>query len=104
MRNVIACIGAALGFACATAQKPPVMVYVPNHLAKGGTEVASTDSKRKIICKYEMGTGSHIPEKTCRYGDEVDDQRRETQDMIRGYVPPNLRTDDKARADPRTSR
>jgi hypothetical protein len=82
MRNVIACVAVALGFACA-AQKPPLQVYVPDRLAKGGTEVAQADH-RKIICKYDMLVGTHIPEKTCRYEDEVDDARRETQDMLRG--------------------
>jgi len=82
MRNVIACVAVALGFACASAQRPPVQVYVPDQLAKGGSEVASVGDK-KVICKYEMQTGSHIPEKTCRYEDEVDSARRETQDMLR---------------------
>jgi hypothetical protein len=81
MRNVIACVAVALGFAC-VAQKPPLQIYVPDRLAKGGTEVAQ-EGHRKIICKYETGTGTHIPEKTCRFEDEIDDGRRETQDMLR---------------------
>jgi hypothetical protein len=85
MRNLIACVAVALGLACA-AQKPPLQIYVPDQLAKGGTEVAQADH-RKIICKYEMLVGTHIPEKTCRYEDEIDDARRETQDMIRAALP-----------------
>ena len=91
MRKVIACVAVTLGSACASAQKPPVVVQVPARLAKGGTEVASAEH-RKVICKYEVGSGTHIPEKTCRYEDEVDDQRRETQDMLRGAAPKSTRT------------
>jgi len=88
MRNLIACVAMAVGVACA-AQKPPLQVYVPDQLAKGGTEVAQTTDHRKIICKYDMLVGTHIPDKTCRYEDEVDDARRETQDMLRGTFDKN---------------
>ena len=70
----------AIGFACASAQKPRPLQA--NALATDGTPVVSNDPKKKVVCSYETLVGSHIPSKTCRYEDEVDAQRTETQLMI----------------------
>jgi hypothetical protein len=78
--NIILVVTAALAFACASAQKPRPLQA--NALATDGTPVVSNDPKKKVVCSYETLVGSHIPSKTCRYEDEVDAQRTETQLMI----------------------
>jgi len=79
-REMILGVTVAIGFACASAQKPRPLPA--NALATDGTPVVSNDPKRKIVCSYDTLVGSHIPSKTCRYEDEVNAQRSETQMMI----------------------
>jgi hypothetical protein len=98
-KNVLPGAALVIGFACASAQKSQapqsLASKTPDYKANAGTAVASNDpakSKRKVICTYEAIVGSHIPEQTCRYEDEVNAQRGETQDTIRNYRNPNLHT------------
>jgi hypothetical protein len=88
--NMILAVTVALGFACASAQKPRPLQA--NAVATDGTPVVSNDPKKKVVCSYETLVGSHIPSKSCRYEEEADAQRSETQLMLRNYTPPNLRT------------
>ncbi|HEY4883834.1 MAG TPA: hypothetical protein VII08_09355 [Myxococcales bacterium] len=91
-RKMIVGVTVALGFACASTQKPQPLQA--NAVATDGTAVVSNDPKRRVVCTYETLVGSHIPSKSCRYQDEVEAQRAETQQMLRNYKPPNLRTGD----------
>jgi hypothetical protein len=51
-------------------------------------EVAAADvpgapsPKGKMICEEEMSTGSHFPEKHCRYQDDADEDAMMTQNNL----------------------
>jgi len=57
-RKMIFGVTVALGFACASAQKPRPLQA--NALATDGTPVVSNDPKKKVVCSYETLVGSHI--------------------------------------------
>jgi hypothetical protein len=76
------CISLSL-LACATQQKS--VTASPVTTSKGLSDKMSADNKRPMTCSYEMPVGSHIPQKTCRYNDDMEAQRQETQDMFREH-------------------
>jgi len=40
---------------------------------------------KKVVCTFEETVGTHIRERVCRYQDDVDSERVDTQDMLRRY-------------------
>lgn len=71
--------------ACAGANKPQRVAAASDYKAKDGTAVSSagqTQPKGKIVCEDEMPLGSHIPERVCRYQEDVDSVRQETQEKL----------------------
>ena len=78
------CISVA-ALSCATPQKSVAPSPVGAAANKALAEKVSADTKRPMTCTYEMPLGSHIPERVCRYTDEVEAQRQETQDHFREH-------------------
>jgi len=77
-------------FGCAGAQHP-------NTANKDEVATADVDGAPnpdgKMICHMEYDTGSHIPEKVCRYKDESDlspELPTALQRMNQGAIPPRL--------------
>lgn len=90
---MLAALIVAVGFGCASQKPQQKTQQASTGAGQAGDVVASNDkSKRAMVCTFETPSGSHIPEKTCRYQDEVDAQRQETQDTIRAYRNPSNRT------------
>jgi hypothetical protein len=58
--------------------------------SRDGTPVATVGPapKGKIICSMEIPVGTHIPERVCRYEDDADSIRDETQQMLRNATQP----------------
>ena len=67
-----------------------VVVAASHYDAMNGLAVASTDlglkdtngGKEDLECRRETPTGSHVPRWVCRYQDDIEAERRETQDSL----------------------
>jgi hypothetical protein len=61
---------------------------VPRKDDPEGQEVAETEvagapsAKGKMVCHDEYPTGSHVPERVCRYQDDSNDEANQTQIML----------------------
>jgi hypothetical protein len=68
--------------ACAGANRLQRTVAAADYKAKDGTAASSAGQAKpqgRIICEDEMPLGSHIPNRVCRYENDINDVRRETQ-------------------------
>jgi hypothetical protein len=69
-----------------------VVLAASHYEAMGGMAVQDTDlglpasknTSGKMLCDREMLTGTHVPRWVCRYQDEVDKNRAETQASLQG--------------------
>jgi hypothetical protein len=80
--------------ACASAKKSPRTVAAADYKAKDGTATASAGQAKpggKIVCEEELPLGSHIPERVCRYQEDMDANRQETQDVLHANPAKNTR-------------
>jgi hypothetical protein len=44
--------------------------------------------KGKLVCAMEIRVGTHIPERVCRYEEDIDGVRDETQEVLRKGTQP----------------
>ncbi len=81
--NIIAASALAFGFACASQQRNVTTLRDRgSNLNVQENPTASNDAKGKFVCTYQTNTGTHIPERTCRYQDQIDVERQQTQDKL----------------------
>lgn len=91
--KIIAGVAAAIGMACASPEKAKVnqaTVVQANEVKprNGGSAMASSEHMKdgkKVVCTFEETIGTHIRERVCRYQDDIDSEREDTQDMLRRY-------------------
>jgi hypothetical protein len=88
MRSVFAVVAAAIGIACASPGKAKVnqasVVQATDSKPLNGS-VASNDQtkgKKHIVCDYEIRVGTHLREEVCRYQEDIDEERVETQHVL----------------------
>jgi len=81
------CIAAASLVAC-TSQRwssnpGPLPVTTSEKTQAGKSPAVQDENGKSVVCVYETPVGTHIPQKTCRFRGEVDQERQETQDKMR---------------------
>ena len=88
MRSVFAVVAAAIGIACASPGKAKVsqasVVQATDSKPLNGP-VASNDQTKEtsnVVCDFEERVGTHMREKVCRYQEDIEAERVETQRMI----------------------
>jgi hypothetical protein len=88
MRTLIAvALLGVFGIACAGLQiKHPPDDADENEVAAADVPGAPTP-RGKMICEEEYPTGSHFPEKHCRYQDDADQNAMLTQDNLLTHPP-----------------
>jgi hypothetical protein len=92
MKSVMGLLLAAL-CGCAGARAKPTTVAAADYKAKDGTPAAAAGQpapQGKMVCEEEMPLGSHIPRRVCRYQEDIDANRQETQEKLRAQ--PNVQT------------
>jgi hypothetical protein len=77
-----------LAASCASTQpgtRTAGTVAAAGYKSREGTPVTTSGPapQGKIICAMETPVGSHIPERVCRYEDDADLIRAETQQVLR---------------------
>ena len=90
MRNkIIAVVFAAIGVAsCASPEKAKVnqaSAVQATTSMPGSGPVASNDQtkeKKHVVCDYEIRVGTHLREEVCRYQEDIDEERVETQHVL----------------------
>jgi hypothetical protein len=74
--------GVLLSAACAGT---PRQVKVPAAALSAEAKAAAEQEKRdraKLVCTWERPTGSNIPEKVCRYPEQIEEDYEATQRML----------------------
>jgi len=86
--KIIAFAAAAIGIACASPEKAKVnqasAVQATDSTPRSGP-VASNDQtkeKKHVVCDYEIRVGTHLREEVCRYQEDIDKERVETQHVL----------------------
>lgn len=56
--------------------------------SQAGGQQANAGKRDDVICTMERSVGSNIPERICRYAEDIEEERTRTQNeaMIRGGV------------------
>lgn len=87
MTRLIVLVAALLGLA-ACASTEPVRRVAANSATGDTVEAvagvgATQEQRDQLVCKRVKATGSHRMEKICRYQSDIDQEREETQRMLR---------------------
>jgi hypothetical protein len=94
MRKSLSLIAMVAVCACAGVNRTQQTTKAANYKAKDGTPVASNGQPAPggtIVCDEEMPVGSHIPKKVCRYQEDVDQARYDTQDFLHAHPAENVK-------------
>ena len=86
--KIVAIAAAAIGIACASPEKAKVnqasAVQATDSTPRSGA-VASNDQTKEtkhVVCDFEIRVGTHMREKVCRYQEDIDEERVETQHAL----------------------
>ena len=73
----------AASLCCWSSNPGPLPVTTSEKIPAGKGSAVQDEAGKPVVCVYETPVGTHIPQKTCRYRNEVDQERQETQDKMR---------------------
>lgn len=87
--NTLTAVGiAAASLVACTSQRwssnpGPLPVTTSEKIQAGKGPTVQDGDGKNVVCVYETPVGTHIPQKTCRYRGDGDQERQETQDKLR---------------------
>jgi len=87
--KIVAGVAIAISLACASPEKTKASqaaVVKASDSKLGNAPVASKDQQKNtkdVVCTFEERVGTHMREKVCRYQEDIDSQRVETQEILR---------------------
>jgi hypothetical protein len=77
--------------ACASSKpKATPLADARNHQPTLQSNANGPNARGKYVCDFEEDTGSHLRQKVCRYIDNDNDARGQTQDWIRAQEMSNF--------------